>query len=96
MAETGILGTEEPDRKYISRLTIRMALCVGSRVVFKIQYDSSGIWEQVFSVTGSNLRSFSVPIRPRRCDHLRLRIEGAGDAKIFSIAKTIEIGSDIG
>ena len=96
MAETGILGTEEPDRKYISRLTIRMALCVGSRVVFKIQYDSSGIWEQVFSVTGSNLRSFSVPIRPRRCDHLRLRIEGEGDAKIFSIAKTIEIGSDIG
>ena len=47
-------------------------------------------------MTGNNLRSFAVPIRPRRCDHLRLRIEGEGDAKIFSIAKTIEIGSDIG
>ena len=96
MAETGILGTDQPDRKYISRLTVRMALCIGTRVVFKIQYDSCGTWEQIFTMTGNNLRSFAVPIRPRRCDHLRLRIEGEGDAKIFSIAKTIEIGSDIG
>ena len=95
MAETGILGTDQPDRKYISRLTVRMALCIGTKVYFKIQYDSSGDWEQVFMMEGDNLRSFAVPIRPRRCDHLRLRIEGEGDAKIFSIAKTIEIGSDI-
>ena len=45
-------------------------------------------------MTGSSLRSFSVPIRPRRCDHLRLRVVGEGEAKIYSIAKVIEEGSD--
>jgi hypothetical protein len=45
-------------------------------------------------MVGHNLRSFSVPIRQKRCDHFRLRIEGEGDAKIYSVAKTIEEGSD--
>ena len=46
-------------------------------------------------MTGSSLRSFSMPIRPKRCDHLRLRIVGEGDAKIYSITKTVEKGSDV-
>jgi hypothetical protein len=43
---------------------------------------------------GTSLKTFSVPIKPKRCDHLRLRIDGEGNAKIFSITKTIEQGSD--
>jgi hypothetical protein len=94
MAETGVLTTEMPDKKYISRLTIRMALALGTRVHIYVEYDSSGAWEHLFTMTGNNLRSFAVPIRPKRCDHLRLKFEGEGDAKIYSIAKTIEQGSD--
>jgi hypothetical protein len=44
---------------------------------------------------GVSLQSFAVPIRPQRCDHLRLKIMGEGDAKIYSICKTIEWGSDM-
>ena len=61
---------------------------------FFVQYDSGGDWEYLFTMTGSSLRSFSVPIRPRRCDHLRLRVVGEGEAKIYSIAKVVEEGSD--
>lgn len=93
-AVTGIIGTDSPDKKYISRMEVRMKLDVGSRVTFYVEYDSSGAWEHLFSMTGKNLQSFAVPIRPRRCDHLRLRIVGIGDAKIFSICKTVEWGSD--
>ena len=95
MAETGILGTDMPDMKYISRLALRMSLDLGSRVRILIQYDSMGGWEHICTLVGRNLRSFTVPIRPRRCDHLRLRIEGTGDARIYSITKTIEQGSDV-
>lgn len=95
MAETGVIGTDSPDKKYISRIDVRMKIEVGARVFFFIQYDSSGAWEQLFTMVGDNLRSFSVPIRPKRCDHLRLRIEGVGNANIYSICKTIEQGSDI-
>lgn len=96
MAETGIIGTSSPDRKYVSRLTIRMALDKGSEVAFYAQYDSFGEWHHLSSMVGSSLRTFAVPVRPRRCDHFRLRIVGTGDAKIYSIAKTIEEGSDKG
>ena len=94
MVQTGVIGVDHPDKKYLSRITVRMSLDVGTRVRFFAQYDSMGQWEQLHTMTGTNLRTFSVPIRPRRCDHLRLRIEGEGDAKIFSIVKTIESGSD--
>ena len=95
MAETGLIGTDMPEMKYISSLAARMSLAIGTRVRFLVQYDSMGVWEHITTITGRNLRSFSIPIRPRRCDHLRLRIEGEGEARIYSITKTIEQGSDI-
>ena len=95
MAESGIIGTDLPDKKYISRLDVRMKLTVGTRVYFYIEYDSCGKWEHLFTMTGIKLQSFPISIRPRRCDHMRIRIEGDGEAKIFSICKTIEQGSDI-
>ena len=93
-ATTGIIGTDSPDKKYISRMDVRMKLDVGARVAFYAEYDSCGEYEYIFTMTGKSLQSFSVPIRPRRCDHMRLRIVGTGEAKIFSICKTIEWGSD--
>lgn len=93
-ATTGIIGTDSPDKKYISRMDVRMKLDVGARVSFYAEYDSCGEYEYLFSMTGKSLQSFSVPVRPQRCDHMRLRIVGTGEAKIFSICKTVEWGSD--
>lgn len=95
MVETGIWGMSMPDMKYISRLLLRMSLEVGAEVEICIQYDSMGDWEQVCKMTVTSLRSFAVPVRPRRCDHFRLRIEGVGEGRIYSITKTIEQGSDV-
>ena len=72
-----------------------MALNIGSEVSFYVQYDYDGIWVKLGTVYGSNLRTFSIPVRPRRCDNLRLKICGTGYAKIFSITKTIEEGSEL-
>jgi hypothetical protein len=94
-ATTGIIGTDSPDKKYISRMDVRMSLTAGARVSFFAEYDSSGEWEFLFTMDGVSLRTFAVPIRPQRCDHMRLKIKGTGDAKIYSICKTIEQGSDI-
>ena len=93
MAETGMIGTDSPDRKYIARLDIRLSLSVSDEIDFYIEYDSSGKWEHLQTVFGHGTGSFSIPIRPRRCDHLRLRMEGKGDVKIFSLCKTMEEGS---
>ena len=94
-ATTGIMGTDSPDKKYISRLIVRLLLEVGASVSFAIEYDSSGEYDHLFTMSGTKLQTFSIPIKPKRCDHLRLRIRGEGVAKIFSITKTIEQGSDV-
>ena len=95
MAETGTIGTSGPDQKYISRLTVRMSLAMGAKVMFFAQYNSMGDWEPLGAMSATALRSFSVPIRPKRCDHFKLRIEGIGEARIYSITKTIEQGSEL-
>lgn len=94
MAQTGEIGIDSPDRKHISRLTLRLSMEVGAELTIYAQYDMEPEWVALGSIRGTSLRSFSLPVRPRRCDHLRLRFEGVGDVKLYSITKTIEEGSE--
>ena len=95
MVQTGEIGLSSPDMKYISRLTVRMSMEIGAEARILAQYDFSDEWESLCYLGNTdNLRSFSLPIRPKRCDHMKLRIEGEGMVKIYSITKTIEQGSD--
>ena len=94
MAESGELGITTPDTKYTSRMSIRLQVPPGSELRVLVRYDVSQEWEEVCAIRGTDLRSFSVPIRPVRCDHMKLRFEGIGEAKIYSIAKTVDSGSD--
>ena len=103
MAETGTImalttSSNYPEwisnKKFVGRMLIRMSLDAGATMQVYIQYDSSGVWEKLWDMTGKNLRTFSFPVRPHRCDHFRLKLEGTGGAKIYSITKTLEQGSD--
>ena len=94
MAQTGEIGLSSPDAKYISRLTLRLNMELGARLRVFVQYDFSPTWELIHSVHSQKLGSFNIPIRPKRCDFLRLRLEGVGDCKIYSMTKTIEQGSE--
>lgn len=95
MAETGELGLNSPDMKYISRIILRLRMDMGSVMTVYAQYDMSEEWVEVAHIRGTSLRSFSIPIRPRRCDFMRLRFVCKGDSKIYALTKTIEQGSDL-
>lgn len=95
MVQTGELGISSPDMKYVSRITLRLSMEGGAVIRIYAQYDFGDHWEVVCTIKGTNLRSFSIPIRPKRCDYMKLRIEGTGMAKIYSITKTIEQGSEL-
>lgn len=95
MLETGELAVTSPDMKYISRITLRMNMDIGSVMDIYAQYDMSDEWIHVGHFRGTSLRSFSVPIRPRRCDYMKLKIEAKGMGKIHAMTKTIEQGSDV-
>lgn len=94
-AVTGNIGADDPDQKYLSRLTLRVRIPVGARLRISVCYDSTGVWESVAELTGRDMRSFALPVKCRRCDHLQLKLEGVGDVKLFAITKTMEQGSEI-
>ena len=95
MVETGEMGIATPDMKYISSLNVRLSLDAGTKVEFYAKYDMSDEWVHICTVFGTNLRSYFIPIRPRRCDHMKLRVNGEGMGQVYSITKTIERGSNI-
>lgn len=95
MAETGDLGLDSPDHKYLSRLTLRLWLAPDARMKIRVRYDGEEHWQTVADLRGGPLGSVTLPLRVRRCDHLRLRLEGQGDMRLWSLTKTIEQGSDV-
>lgn len=94
-AESGILYYEYPDKKYVSRFNLRLKMDRDSRLKILIEYDSDGVWRPSGEIFFSGTGTVTVPIRPRRCDHMRLRLEGRGYFRLFSIARILEIGSDM-
>ena len=93
--ESGTIGYSSPDNKYVSRINLRITLEFGTNVDFYLQYDSSGMWEHKFNMSGKGTRTFTIPIIPNRCDHFKYKLTGKGGCKIHSITKTMEQGSDI-
>lgn len=95
MVETGPLGYTRTNQKNLSRVNIRMSLENKSYASLFVQYDSAGEWESVWQLYGKGTRTFTIPMRPHRCDHLRLRLVGKGEAKIQSMTFSYTEGSDI-
>ena len=93
-AESGILYYEYPDRKYVSRYNIRLKMAENASADIFIQYDSDGVWRDTGKVKRQGTGTVTVPIRPRRCDHLKMKLSGKGDVRVFSIARILEVGSD--
>ena len=95
MVETGPLGLIEPERRYVSRISLRLWLESGATATLSCRYDNQPCWEPLVSLTGTELGNISVPIRPRRCDHVRLKLEGQGPVRVYSLTKVWEEGSDV-
>lgn len=93
MAETGMLYYQQPDQKYISNFSLRLSLEEGAELTIYIEYDSTGEWERKGTIKFRGTKAVNVPIRPRRCDHMRIRLEGKGRVRLYSIAKLVTYGS---
>ena len=93
-AELAPFGLEDPQRRHISRMVLGASLEPGARLECLARYDEEDRWERLAAVFGTEAGSLRLPLRPRRCDHIRLKLRGAGNARVFSIAKYYEKGSD--
>ncbi len=89
--ETGILAGSEQRR--IRSVCLRYALTGWGRVM--VEYDSSGVWLAAGELPQTRLGWTNLPLKPRRCDHFRLKLCGHGRFRLHSVIKTLEKGSDL-
>lgn len=96
LAETGDLGLESPDSKYLVRLALRTELEQNATVQAAVSYDSGATWEAQGQLRGQGdkVRHALLHIRPRRCRQVRLRLTGTGRCKVYSLSSIYEKGSD--
>jgi hypothetical protein len=85
---SGDIGLDNPDDKYISRITVRMDAEAHSTVHFYASYDG-GRWEQLGEAANSATKArLDVPMLPARHDTMRLRIQGTGRVTLRSVGFT--------
>lgn len=87
---------EDPNKKGISKIQIRLELEYGASAEVWLMYDSDGVWHRAGNAMGENTkRSYYLPVIPRRADHYRLKITGTGGCKIHSIVRETYSGSEL-
>ena len=94
MAETGDLGVTDPESHYLNRLQLQLWLPPGSGIRVSARYDADSFWTPLCSLRGSGQKRFLLPVRPRRCGSLRLRLEGEGPGMLYGIFRSGEKGSE--
>ena len=93
--EQGVSGRGAQPVRYISRYNIRVNMERNTGFQMFIEYDSSGIWNFAGDFHLPTTGTVTIPVRPRRCDHMRLMFVGRGDFRMYSIARVLERGSDV-
>lgn len=96
-AVSGIKAFDSPDHKYTLRYDFRVQMTAGSAVSVYMQYDSDGVWRKQGTMVSHEdmLGTKVIPVRPRRCDHLQIKLEGKGRVRVFSMARILQGGSDV-
>lgn len=93
--ETGDIGLDLPDNKYISGVNIMVAAAEGATL--NVQYSADGgAFTSLHTFTSMPTKNkVTLPFYTPRCNSLKLKLIGSGDIKVYSITKTIESGSDV-
>ena len=61
-----------------------------------VSYDEGRHWQYTGELKGEQrLRAGLLAVRPVRCPQLRLRLEGHGNCRIYSVSAVYEKGSDL-
>lgn len=94
--QSGLMGWEMEDHKYQQRFNIRLTMEKEAKCKVEIEYDDSGIWHSCGVMQGDRYRTRTVllPIIPRRCDHLRIRLSGEGNVQVYSMGRKLTLGGD--
>lgn len=100
--ETSDTGSQ--NKKGLSRLMLRCELEADAMITVSVSYDK-GSWHEIGQVKGdsttqwsdggSKMKSYNLPLILRRCDSYRLKLNGVGDAVVYSLTEVKYGGSHL-
>lgn len=90
---TGEILRELPDHKYIGKIQLYLELDPGAKAEVALRRDG-GAWEKVQELSGGDQRRCTLPIYPRRCDRMEIRLTGVGHARLVNWSKYVGYGSE--
>ena len=93
--EFGDFIQNSPDKKTVVKIQLRVELFSGSFLDIAISYDDGPFQPVAQKLRRSGMGSFYLPVIPRRCDHFRLKLSGAGRCFIHSLAVEYSPDSEI-
>ena len=93
--ETGDFVESDPNRKGTSKLQLRGEIGANAMLIVRIRFDTLAKWETLAVLKATEKRSWYLPVVPRRSDHFRIRFEGTGDWRLWSLVRENYSGSEI-
>ncbi len=95
-AEFSDFTDNDPNKKGLGKLQLRLELEAGASVSVYLKMDSEHEWRLVDQpIDQQAKRSYILPIVPERADHYRLKLEGVGECRVYSITRGQYSGSDL-
>lgn len=88
------------EHKTLLRVTVRMSTSTGASVKYSLRYDDEydanhlPVWRDEHTVTTAATKTVTLSVRPRRCDHFQIKIEGTKKSTIYGITRVYDRGSD--
>ena len=95
MVEFGDFIESSPNKKGHGKVQIRVELEAGAELSLSQQFDSNGTWVLVKKLTATAKRSYYLSTLPRRCDHFKIKLEGTGVWRLYSLVRESYIGSEL-
>lgn len=95
-AEFGDFAEEDPNKKGVSKIQIRLELDEGAEAEVFVRFDTDGEWIRAgHRLEAGPKRSYYLPITPRRGDHYRVKIKGVGGCRVYSLTRNFYEGSEL-
>lgn len=93
---SGEIGYEVAEKKSMRKCQVRLKMDKNASLSAYVEYDGDGAWHEIGGEWSSNgmEKAIRLPVMPRRCDHMRIMLEGQGNVTIYGIHKIIRTGSD--
>lgn len=94
-AESGFLGLNSPDHKYLTKIKLRFWADESTSIGYYYKMGDAEHWEEASIFIPPKSGTFSIDFNAPRCDRFRFKLEGIGPFKLYSLTKVLEKASEV-